>query len=124
MAVGEGGEDCAIAVGGGICEEACGLFELFPGCGWFELAEKPAAKCGLVLGVGEEVGAVEQTFRAIMPGKRTQAAVKNQRLDERARPSIWPVVDVDALVPGVEVLESAGIVSFGKPVGNEKSEIE
>jgi len=33
-------------------------------------------------------------------------------------------VDVDALVPGIEVLESAGIVSFGKPVGDEESEIK
>jgi len=124
VAVGEGGEDCAVTTRSRIGEEARGLLELFPSGGRSEVAEKLLPECSLICWIVEEIGAIEQALGTVVPGKRTEVAVEDEGLYERARPSIGPVVNVDALIPWVQVFERACGVGFGQPVGDEECEIE
>jgi hypothetical protein len=100
------------------------LFEFFPGGGGRKIAEKLSFECTACGGVLEEILAIEQALRAVMPWKRGEVAVEDERLNEGARPSLGPVVNVDALMPGVEIFEGSGTVGFGKPVGDEEGDIE
>ena len=124
MAIGESGKDRAISIGGGIGEEAGGLFEFFPCGGRGEVAEELLPECSLIGGIVEEIGAIDEALWAVVPGERTEVAVEDEGLNERTRPAIGPVVDVDALIPWIQVFECACGVGFGKPVGDEESEIK
>ena len=71
VAVGEGGEDCAVTTRSRIGEEARGLLEFFPrgGRGW--IAEELTTKCRLVFGVVKKIGSIHEALGAVVPGNRT-----------------------------------------------------
>ena len=124
VAVREGGEDGAVAARSWVSEEAGGLLEVFPGGGRNEFAEELRAESIACSGVLKQVSPVNKAFGAVVPRKRGEMAIQDQGLNKRVRPSIGPVVERNALVPGAEVFEGSGGVRLGYPVGDEEGEIE
>jgi len=49
--------------------------------------------------------------------------VEDERLNEGARPPFGPLMNRNALLPGVQVFECSGSIGFGEPVRDEESEI-
>jgi len=68
VAVGEGGEDGAVKVVGGVGEETRGLLKLLPCDGWSEVATELRAKIRAAGRIGEDIAAIDEAFGAVMPG--------------------------------------------------------
>ena len=71
VAVREGREDCSVAVGRGICEEARGLLKFLPTGRRGEVTEELSPKRSLAVGIVEQIGPINETLGTVVPGKRS-----------------------------------------------------
>src|SRR5208282_536061 len=70
VSVREGSKDRSVEPAGRIGEDARSLFELVPGHGRREVAAKLCAMGCLAVRIGEEIAAIDEALRAIMPWQR------------------------------------------------------
>jgi len=79
---------------------------------------------GLTLRIGKEIRAVDEAFRAVVPRERGKPITDDERLDERARPSVGPGLKWDELVPVMQVFQCAGSMGLREPVGDKQRQVK